>query len=720
LTGLIVDSEKENTLVLYGEDNVVKVLQHFFSRISKTSRLVIDAQGLPSIVRVKEYNLILEELVSRGIKRMCLTEVTRENLEYCRELSKIIELRHLDGIKGNFAVSETEYVASAILNQTKPIAQVIYSSAVAMVEQHQYLFETLWSKAIPAEQKIAEMESGLPTPVTEILHDPVDIAQRIRLAAETSKWLNVCASFDGMRRIRLDAMDSIRALVNLQERGSHAGVRWIGTISEQDIEVIEEFVSTGVQVRHLPSIPLHFGVTDKECNFTVSGIEHAPASPSMLISNEKPYISHFNALFEEIWVQGIDASDRVAEIREGVPVRRTEVIRRPTIIQRTLLDLIANAKQEILILVPTENAYRREGDIGVFELIKNAAGERAVNVRILAPFDRTTPILDNVGRDRSRDTTTRKIQVRRIEKISELETTLLLTDRKESLVINLKDDQKEDFLEAIGAAVYSDSDAMVTSYASIFESLWRESELSEEIRRANELLQVNDKLQKEFINIAAHELKTPVQPLLVLAELLDSEVSGREEVSVKKADIELIARNARRLERLTSDILDISRIESSTLKLQKSRVDLDDVMQSVLKDVKNRPQKSTIHYSSKKIIIDSADRDRIVQVIMNLVDNALKFTTANSGEIFIETKTHNGEAIVSVTDTGPGIDSGIMPRLFTKFASKSENGTGLGLYISKVIVEAHGGKIWANNRNPESPVENSRGAIFAFSVPMNS
>jgi signal transduction histidine kinase len=227
-----------------------------------------------------------------------------------------------------------------------------------------------------------------------------------------------------------------------------------------------------------------------------------------------------------------------------------------------------------------------------------------------------------------------------------------------------------------------------------------------ELRAANEQLQANDKMQREFINIAAHELRTPIQPILGVAEMLESELGERE-------DVRMIARNARRLERLTQDLLDVAKIESLSLTLNKERFDIGELASVLVKDHRRRVadgHDTLLEYESKGEIAVEADRERITQVISNLLDNALKFT--KNGRVAVTAKKgDDGSVSVSVKDTGIGIAPDIMPRLFTKFASKSERGTGLGLFISKSIVEAHGGRIWGSNN------ENEAGATFTFTIP---
>lgn len=234
------------------------------------------------------------------------------------------------------------------------------------------------------------------------------------------------------------------------------------------------------------------------------------------------------------------------------------------------------------------------------------------------------------------------------------------------------------------------------------------------LKEANEQLTVHDKLQREFINIAAHELRTPLQPILGLSQFLESQLGERSE------EMKVVARNARRLEKLTQDILDVSRIESGALTLNIQTIDLDEVISSVIIDYRNnladairtdndKKEKVKIKYESKKLMV-KGDRERIQQVMSNLINNALRFT--KEGAIIVKTQPIDGLAQITVKDTGSGIDPEIMPRLFEKFVTKSEKGTGLGLYISNRIVQAHGGKMLAENN------ADGKGATFTFTLPL--
>jgi signal transduction histidine kinase len=343
--------------------------------------------------------------------------------------------------------------------------------------------------------------------------------------------------------------------------------------------------------------------------------------------------------------------------------------------------------------------------------------KRGLNIRILTPRDERIKEVSSELKQQLK-----KIEVRHIEESLQTKVTVLIVDRKYSLSIELKDDTNDSVYGAIGLATYSNSKSTVVSYISIFESLWKQVELIERVTKLSEELKYQENVHRQFINVAAHELRSPIQPILGLAEILRS----RKERETEKQDelLAIIIRNAKRLKELTENILDITRIENQSLNLHKEVVNVDDLILKTLEDIKSQTnyKKSIrlIYDDSKKEssspLLVEADRGRLIQVISNLLSNAIKFTK-EEGTITVDTEKRSNDMdllLVRVKDTGTGIDDDIMPRLFEKFVTRSEKGIGLGLFISKSIIEAHGGRIWAENN------ADRRGATFTFSLPLLS
>ena len=264
--------------------------------------------------------------------------------------------------------------------------------------------------------------------------------------------------------------------------------------------------------------------------------------------------------------------------------------------------------------------------------------------------------------------------------------------------------------------------SMAASMRELIENL---CDLTTKLEAANEELKSKDELKNEFINIAAHELRAPIQPILGLAELLrrrkisdavgDSSSANKQEIE----QLDIIIRNATRLLRLEQNMLDMTKIEDRSLKLDKEKIDLVENIQHVINDFGNESSKEKIQLVFKQPsqiepFFVNADKIRICEVISNLLGNAIKFTTKEAGgSITIKAERKDSQASVSIKDTGPGIDPEIKPKLFSKFVTNSPGGTGIGLFISKSIVEAHGGRIWAEDN------ADGKGATFTFSLPLS-
>jgi signal transduction histidine kinase len=274
---------------------------------------------------------------------------------------------------------------------------------------------------------------------------------------------------------------------------------------------------------------------------------------------------------------------------------------------------------------------------------------------------------------------------------------------------------------------------------SIKNYIKNQNQLTFELKELNEQLKYKDQLKNQFINIAARELRTPIQPILGLTEVIRSRNIAS---TMQKQDaefLEIIIRNAKRLQGLSQKISDISKIENQTLRLDKAKFNINEKIREIINDIKSKENEVEIIFTEPNVdpIFVNADRIRIDEVISNLLTNAVESTKNNmkSGSspyeqglkiISVFTTRPNlrdnskgnsyqeneGEIVISIKDRGTGIDPEIQEKLFTIFVTKSETGSGLGLFISKGIVEAHGGKIWAENN------ADGKGATFSFSLPI--
>lgn len=487
-----------------------------------------------------------------------------------------------------------------------------------------------------------------------------------------------------------------------------------------------------IEMRHMDGVKGNFVLHDDReyfLPFFVGKLEE-PESRNALYCTQKEMVEAHLFMFDNLWRQATPVQLRIKELEEGIPPEVLLSLREPEEITETGFKLVRSAKHEILVIYHAANALVRQDIAGGIDLLVENAVKYNTHVKILVPIE------DAVKGVIQRLEQIDGIQIRNIEQTMQTRMTILVVDRKYSLVVELKDDPKDNLMEAIGLAAYSNSKSTVLSYVSIFDALWKQSELREELLNLSIA-------QKEFINIAAHELRNPIQPILSLSDvllrsniLLDSSKINRIK---QKEMLEIIARNAKRIQRLTENILDITRIEGNSLKLNKQSFGLSEIIREIIQDIntenKDYSQNVILSYDSIPEKLDPisviADQDRIRQVITNLISNAIKFTPAGNITIATEINSKNNQVIVRVKDTGTGISSDVLPKLFTKFVSRSERGTGLGLYICKGIIEAHNGRIWAENNYDKNPFNvrsdlgndnkmRKVGATFSFSLPLSS
>src|SRR5215469_16946490 len=687
----------ERIEVLYDTEIIINKYLHILHKANRRWDYFADVKSLSVVpLGFEAIRKAILEARARGTRLRFITEITQENISYVKEFLESVEFRHLDGVKGNFGVSDSEYIAISTtdttaeksVRTTTTIPRAVYTNVIEDIQQQQYVFEILWNKATPAEQRIREIEHV----ETVALKDISEIVKRIEKNIESSNEIKIASNPGGLELIYDNFLGSYKKVLDRYRRGEHKGIRFITTINKDNQGLATLLLNEGVQIRHTKNLtPLSFCISNREFLATVEKMEGGKMISSLLVSNEPIYIDHYNSLFEQLWDNSIDAMDRINDIKEGVDLADIEVIPRSARTRLLYLELVQNAKEEILFISPTSNAFIRQTKMGAVPFAVKAAKERGVKVRILVPYNEEVEdilkqaVEEKLGR---RPVYNANVEVRYTEQTSETMATILVVDGKVSLVMEIRDDSKTTFDEAIGLSTYSNSKAGVLSYVGIFERLWKQSELYQKLKES-------EKLKDDFVNIAAHELRTPIQPILGLAAILRSKQTG---IGQESEYLDMIIRNAKRLQRLTQDILDVSRIESKSLDLKKELFDLNEMILNVIGDYdrvitehQDTPNLKLEFTSSKEDIFIEADKSRINQVISNLLSNAIKFT--KEGTITTAVVSNSKKIVVNVNDTGSGIDSEVLPKLFTKFsttATKSKTGTGLGLFISKNIIEAHG------------------------------
>jgi signal transduction histidine kinase len=458
-----------------------------------------------------------------------------------------------------------------------------------------------------------------------------------------------------------------------------------------------------------------------------------------------------------LWKKAIPAKKRIREIEENLEREFIDTLDDPKEILEMIPKFISKASDEILILFSnTKTIETFERVINISQLLTHKA-KNSVCIRILFHNNQFTQNMAKTVYNRFEklfnDYPT-QIKIQNIIQDNKSDchnkVTMFIVDKDRVITIGSHDlfqnsirenrdksdvdeqdvYEREDNFENIGLATYSNSKSTVLSYSAIFDSLWNQTELYQKLEKANKRLKENENLQKDFINIAAHELRNPIQPIIGFTEILKNKATDAEQRQLH----DIVYKNAKKLKQLSENILDITKIESQTLQVHKETFNLNQLIKSTISDFTKGIRKGNQQQQHKDAInielvcnediLIYADKIRLNQVISNLLNNAIKFTNEDEEKeigdmgirnITISLDKDSSFVVTKIKDKGKGIDQEILPRLFTKFATKSASGgTGLGLFICKNIVEAHGGKIWAENN------ADGKGATFSFSLPFQN
>jgi signal transduction histidine kinase len=760
------------TQITYG-DETIPITDRFAINCKSTVAVYADKNAPSTMVNVPEITRMYEIFKRNSVKIRLVAEVDSDNIGYCKHMMKRygVEIRHLAEAKGNFAISDDqEYIASAALHESEPIPLLIHSNVKEVVDQNQFVFEILWKKAIPIEQRIKEIE-GRTLPIeTYLIDDPQNgLKYSIDFVNRVEKGLSICTSIGHLKLLdrTKPLLQVYLELLSKQKKGIvKEGIRWLTYIdnNKKYVGLVKKFLSMGFEMRHSDHLPpLNFAISDKQFVGSLEKIVDRKMFEKILHSTEPLYMKHFQAIFEELWKEGMDAQERIRQIETGIAAETTKVIENPIQSKNLFLQILEEAQEEIMIIFPSLNSVKRQSKIGFFNLLK-LKNQQNFRIRILSPMIDTIMEILLLEYSKERDNRIDNILVREIPRLQEIRSTILMVDKKQLLAIEVKDDTTETFEESIGLVTYSTSYPTVLSYTSIFETLWIQTEMFENVRISNEKLVESEELEREFINTAAHELRTPTQAImgyteldaeiiddiLKTAELSKDEKLERNVIQLHK-HIDAVYRNSERLNELINNLLDVARIESNrlnSLQLRKEKLDLikeiNDLLKTELgqKIIDKNIKINVINDDIDEHCLVYADKLRINQIFNNLIGNAIKFTNQNGKiDIIIKENVSNineldsgknetivdslqsenkekvkgnkprGQIYVGVSDTGKGISPKIIPKLFEKFTTDSDTGTGLGLYITRNLVEAHGGKIWAFNN------ADGIGSTFVFTLP---
>ena len=458
--------------------------------------------------------------------------------------------------------------------------------------------------------------------------------------------------------------------------------------------------SSDIIIEEIAGAQYHFD--NPQCVIMFKRLNHAYGK------NLKNFMGTTQFISDPFWDKTIPTEQEINEINQEVSKPDIRVINNPEEALKRADQLIKSAKNEILLLFSSANALHRrlvraDSLDTIRELVQT---HKEIKIRVLTPFDEKISDLVNYLKE------SLNIDVKFLAEPLQLKVTIVVVDRSYSLAVELVNDDVYNSIDAMGLSTYSNSKSTVLYYVSIFESLWKQADIYKKAEELYEQLKYKNETQKQFLNIAAHELRNPIQPILGLAEVMLSNKNLN--VIQQEELLRIIINNAKKLHFLTNNLLDVARIDENLFSLELQQFDIVELANEVIKEVRNQITNKKIKIdlqSNEKSLIVIGDKIRLNQVFLNLINNSIKYT--DEGDILVSIKRDSNNdtmALVQIKDTGLGIQENVKQKLFSKFTKGTKVGTGLGLFICKNIVESHGGKIWAEN-NPD------KGATFSFTVP---
>jgi two-component system, OmpR family, sensor histidine kinase VicK len=568
-----------------------------------------------------------------------------------------------------------------------------------------------------------EDDLGKPRNTGALHHDPINqqtqgttiiIKGRKRALQEaykrslTSIHDYYCITGDELAKSYKPFIPLLQARVN-QRSGS---TQILTNIEKGTILAVKELTEAGAQVKHIDSSSLrrcvvydddaaYFSIVEEPLitQIAIDNVDQTEGDDLWVASTEHSVIQSARNQFLSDWENAIQPKDRINQLETGIEPEFYKVITNGEKASQIIVDLTKSIKKEALFFLPNDKSLLRADNLGTIDCLIMAS-QQGATINIICPLsEQNSGIVRKISKNAPR--------VKLLNGNSS-PYGMYIIDGEKFFRAEIRQPMADKFSEAVGLAVYSNRKTTVDSFKSVFELLWNERALIEELKRA-------DKMQKEFINVAAHELRTPIQPILILIDIL---LSKKGDITHHEQMLNVIHRNAKRLQRVTENILDVTKIESDSLDLKKETFDLNEDIMRVLAEYGNQVRKVKhveITFTSKDECIVQADKVRIAQVISNLLNNAIKFTP--EGTIVISSEKIKNDnmkpvAMFCIKDTGIGIHPEVRSKLFSKFASKSVVGIGLGLYLCKSIIESHGGRIWAENN------ADGKGATFFFTLPL--
>ncbi len=649
------------------------------------SRLDIcdDSVGTVALVQFQPVrNALVTAARHHGVHVRFITDIRQENLASCKELLEFVELRHLANVKGNFAVTDKEYYAFAEIKEAKIPVQAIYSQANVIVEQQQYVFDTLWDSAMPAALKIRELEQGVAPFETRIVRGRKEIETLAYAMIERSLGSHLYIATDD--RETEDEEAALKYVRGLLSKNPNFEFLILVDLQKNNLDYYKVLIKEGVQIRHIERNRVVFLLSKEE--FLGGEFRGSSEEGEVTWANDPKVVAQMHQIFHTMWRSGIPGEARIRQLEEGVEPQETRLIEDMREVLRMGAKLTRELRFECLIIASIDNMLLRNREM--FQEISRRQQRDGIKARILAPMQdqRVFDVLPAA-------------EWRRIDPTS---VSVMIFDRKAMFITQYADSSAETTEMAVASNIYSTNNQTILGMVSVFEALWRESELRDSEARARsqlvETLQLEERTRKQaqlLQDILTHDIRNHNQVSKLSAELL------REKYSDDPEALSLI------------DSL-LESIDGSTMLVEKGRklgkilseehaslapINLVEQIQRALTLVRQGnkgkviTEKALLPEGLKASEIQVQADELLEEVFSNVFSNSVKYTEGTDVRLTIKIEDAGSFWKIALSDQGSGIPPEVLPKVFDRYLAGAR-GSGLGMSIVHALtVHRYGGKV---------------------------
>ncbi len=675
--------DQATTTVYEGADAITAIRVQTLSNALKRLDVCDDSVGTVALVQFQPVlNALIKAAKNRKVHIRFISDIRQENLASCKELLEFVELRHLGNVRGNFVVTENEYYAFAEIKESKIPLQAIYSKGRVIVEQQQYLFDTLWNSALPARVKIQELEQGIVPVSTKIVRGMKEIERLAYDLVDRSTKSHLYVAIDDRESENRET--GIKYVKNLMSKNPKFQFLLIADIQKENSNYYKAIIKEGVQVRHIERNKVTFILSGDEYMSGEPVGEQQQSSESVTVPTEATWtnnpevIVQMNQVFQTMWKSAIHGEARIRQLEEGIEPQETKLFEDLNEVSQIGAKLIEQLRFEALIIAASDKMLLRNRE--AFRNLSKKQEKIGVKIRVLAP------LTDSAVSDVIPGAEWRKVDSTRVS--------VMIFDRKWMFLTQYSDSAANTTQEAVSSNIYSTNRQTILGMVSVFEALWRQSELRESEEKAR--TQLVETLSKEersrrqaqlLQDILTHDIRNYNQVSKLSAELLREKFANDPEVQTLidsllqsiDGSTSLVERG-RRLGRILSEdavkIYPVNLVES----LQRS---LSLVRQGSKERVISEKTVLPEGLRANEMLVEADDL--LDEVFSNIFSNSVKYSEGHNVQLGIEIEDDDKYWKVSLSDQGIGIPQDLLSKVFDRYLAGAR-WSGLGMSIVHALV----------------------------------